>query len=68
MTPEQLYFLGAWVAYGAGVAACVFLVVYSFMPQTKARLRDWVNGAASACVAATIVGVALCVASHLRWQ
>ena len=63
-----MYFFGAGLAYGAGAAFVVVALAYSFAPNDLARLRDWLVGSMSATFTAYLIGVALCVVSHLRWQ
>lgn len=64
----EIYFLGSWVANGAGATFVVTTLAYTFAPKDLTRLRDWLMGSLVTSFVATLVGAALCVASHLRWQ
>jgi hypothetical protein len=65
---HTMYLFGSGIAYGAGASFLVCLAAYVTVPERFTRYRDWLAGSVVTLLIATLIGVALCFASHLRWQ
>jgi hypothetical protein len=65
---ETVYLIGYWMVFVASVGCVGAVIAHTFIPKELTRWRDGVIGATTAFGAVILVGLATCVASHLRWQ